>query len=189
MGITVFKDSADSDRTYLRVTRAFNGEEQQRYVRIESDDPAGMERAMQEARRIDEVLQQWQQERRRSLAFAGQGLISEDGSIVGLQMQKRQRDGRQASLEFKIRVKNPDQPAIFKSVSINRYGLDKAFSLAIEKICQMREISTDSKAYVKMQQALPVYRKRFEELNRQTPATSYPLNFWLGAFSPFLKRG
>ena len=38
---------------------------------------------------------------------SGDGLIHEDGKIIGLQLQTRLRDGRKPCTEFKIRIKNP----------------------------------------------------------------------------------
>lgn len=166
MGITVFKDNADSTRTYLRITRAINGKEQQRYVRVEGNSKAAMQKAMAEARKIDQRLQEWQQAVRHLLALNGESLIHDDGTIVGLQLQRRERAGRKPATEFKIRVKLPDKPAFFKSVSVDRYGFEEAFRMAVERICELRDLGTDAEAYQRMLQCIDAYRSKLSEEDR-----------------------
>ncbi|RMF16496.1 MAG: hypothetical protein D6758_07810 [Gammaproteobacteria bacterium] len=175
MGITVFKDSADSTRTYLRITRAINGKEQQRYVRVEGNTKAAMQKAMKKAREIDQRLAQWQAAVRHLMTLRGERLIHEDGSIVGLQLQVRDREARGPSIEFKIRVKLPDKPAIFKSVSINRYGFDTAFDMALQRICELRDIPEDADAYAKMKACKDWYKERYDAIpNKPTPRFAPP---------------
>ena len=175
MGITVFKDSADSTRTYLRITRAINGKEQQRYVRVEGNSKAAMQKAMKKAREIDQRLAQWQAAVRHLMTLRGERLIHEDGSIVGLQLQVRDREARGPSIEFKIRVKLPDKPAVFKSVSVNRYGFDTAFDMALERICELRDIPQDSEAMEKMKAARAFYKKKYDAIpNKPEPRYAPP---------------
>lgn len=185
MGITVFKDNADSSRTYLRITRAINGKEQQRYVRINGSTKTAMQEAMTEARKIDEQLKDWQEEERHSKALKGESLVHEDGTIVGLQLQRREREGRKPATEFKIRVKLPDQPAVFKSVSVDRYGFDEAFKKSIERICELRDLGLESEAYQRMAACSDSYRKKLNEGSEHDSALPGRL---LGQLSQWLKR-
>lgn len=162
MGITVFKDSNDSSRTYLRITRAINGREQQRYVRVEGASKAAMNRAMKQAKEIDQRLQQWQSAVRELITLSGDNLIHEDGTIVGLQLQTRYRDGRKPATEFKLRVKMPDKKPLFKSVSVDKHGFDDAFTLAVKRLCDLRNLSEDSEAYRRLMNCREAYLEKYE---------------------------
>lgn len=186
MGITVFKDKADSSRTYLRITRAINGKEQQRYVRVSGSSKSAMQRAMAEARKIDENLKQWQKSVRQLRAMQGESLVHDDGTIVGLQLQRREREGRKPATEFKIRVKMPDKAAVFKSVSVDRYGFDEAFKLAVERICELRDLGNESEAYERMLGCIDAYRERLDD-EGQGGDVALPGRL-LGQLSQWLKR-
>lgn len=162
MGITVFKDSNDSSRTYLRVTRAINGREQQRYVRVDGSSKAAMKRAMKEAKEIDQRLEQWQSAVKELISLSGDNLIHEDGTIVGLQLQTRHREGRRPATEFKIRVKLNDSEPLFKSVSVDKFGFDEAFELSVKRICEMRNLGEESEAFGKLMDAKEAYRKKYK---------------------------
>jgi len=162
MGITVFKDSNDSSRTYLRITRAINGREQQRYVRVDGTSKAAMKRAMKEANEIDQRLEQWQSAVKELISLSGENLIHEDGTVVGLQLQTRHREGRKPATEFKIRVKLNDHEPLFKSVSVDKFGFDEAFELSVKRICELRNLSEDSEAYSRLLNAKEAYRKKYK---------------------------
>jgi len=170
MGITVFKDSNDSSRTYLRITRAINGREQQRYVRVDGNSKAAMKRAMKEANEIDQRLEQWQSAVKELIALSGENLIHEDGTIVGLQLQTRHRQGRKPATEFKIRVKLNDHPPLFKSVSVDKFGFDEAFEISIKRICELRNLSEDSEAFSRLISAKEAYRKKYKLPKAKGPA-------------------
>ncbi len=184
MGITVFKDNADSSRTYLRITRAINGKEQQRYVRVNGSSKAAMQKAMAEAKKIDQRLQEWQKAVRQLMAINGESLVHEDGTIVGLQLQKRNRDGRKPATEFKIRVKIHDKPPIFKSVSVDRYGFEEAFARSVARICELRDLGTDSEAYQRMLGCIDAYREKYEA---QEDESGLPMRL-VGKVSQWLRR-
>ncbi|MBK8971137.1 MAG: hypothetical protein IPM37_07100 [Hahellaceae bacterium] len=187
MGITVFKDSSDSSRTYLRVTRAINGKEQQRYVRVNGKSKAAMQKAMAEAKDIDQRLQQWQKAVRQLMAMQGESLIHEDGTIVGLQLQRREREGRKPATEFKIRVKLNDKPAFFKSVSVDKYGFETAFGMSVERICELRDLPPDSEACQKMLACIDAYKDKLPEGEKSEKGESN--EGWLGqTISRFFKR-
>jgi hypothetical protein len=163
MGITVFKDSSDSSRTYLRVTRAINGKEQQRYVRVAGKSKTAMQKAMAEAKEIDLRLQQWQKAVRHLMAMQGESLIHDDGTIVGLQLQRREREGRKPATEFKIRVKLADKPPYFKSVSVDKYGFENAFRMSVERICELRDLAKDTEAHEKMLKCIDAYKEKLSD--------------------------
>ena len=161
MGITVFKDNSESSRTYLRITRAINGREQQRYVRVEGTSKLAMKQAMKEARDIDQRLEQWQVAVKDLISLRGDNLIHEDGTIVGLQLQTRHREGRKPATEFKIRVKLNGGAPLFKSVSVDRYGFDEAFKVAINRICELRNLSRESEAFGRLLEAKEAYQQKY----------------------------
>lgn len=146
MGITLF---TDGDRRYYRVTKAWNGKEHQVYVRIGKND----EKAMKEAKKVEDDLEVRRKAYIQKKKLSGEDVFHEDGRIVGLQLQVRHREGRKPCTEFKIRVKEPDQKAQFKSVSVNAHGVESAFEKAVEKISEMRDISVDGDVFKSMLKA------------------------------------
>ena len=171
----------------MRITRAINGKEQQRYVRVAGKSKTAMQKAMAEAREIDQRLQQWQKAVRHLMAMQGESLIHEDGTIVGLQLQRREREGRNPATEFKIRVKLADRPPYFKSVSVDKYGFEEAFRMSVERICELRDLAKDTEAFQKMLGCIDAYR---EKLDAPTPtAANDSGEGWLGqTLSRIFKR-
>ena len=150
MGITVLKDGS---REYYRITKAWDGREIQKYVRIGKD----RKRAEREARALQESLDQRYKAHLGLKALRGEGVVHEDGRVVGLQIQSRSRAGRKDWQEFKIRIKLPDKPAKHKTVSVGAHGIEKAFDIAIERICDIRNIEIGSDPYKKMMLAKALY--------------------------------
>ncbi|MCG8316887.1 MAG: hypothetical protein MI976_27025 [Pseudomonadales bacterium] len=150
MGITILRDG---DREYYRVTKAWDGKETQKYVRIGRNK----EKALRLARALEESLGQRQAASKQRKKLQGEGVIHEDGRIVGLQLVNRTRAGRKPWQEFKIRVKEPDKPAKFKTVSVTAHGLKKAFRLSVERICELRDIPFSSELYKRMLEAYEQY--------------------------------
>ncbi|MBV1921363.1 MAG: hypothetical protein KUG73_11825 [Pseudomonadales bacterium] len=72
-------------------------------------------------------------------------------------MRKRSRAGRKDWQEFKIRIKLPDKPAKHKTVSVGAHGIEKAFDIAIERICNIRNIELQTDPHKKMLLAKPLY--------------------------------
>ena len=138
MSITLFKDGT---REYYRITRAWGGNEHQDYVRIENDPAKAYEKALE----IDNRLKTAQN------AFFLRQQISEeryfhaDGKIVGLSKVLNQRKGRTPAWEFKLRIKVPNEKSPrFTTISIDKHGVDKAFSLAVDKICEWNGLDRHS---------------------------------------------
>ncbi|PID44822.1 MAG: hypothetical protein CSB48_00445 [Proteobacteria bacterium] len=157
MGITLFTDGS---RKYYRVTRAWNGKEHQVYVRIGKSE----KKALKEAERVESDLEQRRTAYYERKKLSGEGLVHEDGKIVGLQLQTRTREGRKPCTEFKIRIKEPEKAARFKSVSVNAYGIEQAFQMSVEKICELRDIDKHSPVYARLLNALPVYQSEYYKL-------------------------
>ncbi len=161
MGITLF---TDGDRKYYRVTKAWNGKEHQVYVRIGKSD----KKALKEAEKVDSDLEQRRKAFHESQKLSGEGLVHEDGKIIGLQLQTRVREGRKPCTEFKIRIKEPKKPARFKSVSVNAYGLEAAFKEALKKICELRDITPSGIAYEKLLATYVKYEEEYASLNGES---------------------
>lgn len=143
MGITILRDG---DREYYRVTKAWDGKETQKYVRIGRNK----EKALKLAKALEESLGQRQAASRQRKKLQGEGIIHTDGRVVGLQLVNRTRAGRKPWQEFKIRVKEPGKAAKFKTVSVTAHGLRKAFELAVERICTLRDIPLHSELHARM---------------------------------------
>lgn len=150
MGITILRDG---DREYYRVTKAWDGKETQKYVRIGRNK----EKAFKLAKALEESLGQRQAASKLRKKLQGEGVIHEDGRIVGLQLVNRTRDGRKPWQEFKIRVKEAGKPARFKTVSVLAHGLKKAFQLSVDRICELRDIPINSELYKRMLESYECY--------------------------------
>lgn len=150
MGITILRDG---DREYFRVTKAWDGKETQKYVRIGRNK----EKAFKLAKALEESLGQRQAASKQRKKLQGEGVIHEDGRIVGLQLVSRTRDGRKPWQEFKIRVKEPNKPARFKTVSVTAHGLKEAFQLSVDRICELRDIPLKSELYRRMLESYECY--------------------------------
>jgi hypothetical protein len=150
MGITILRDG---DREYYRVTKAWDGKETQKYVRIGRN----REKAFRMAKALEESLGQRQAASKQRKKLQGEGVIHEDGRIVGLQLVNRTREGRKPWQEFKIRVKETGKPARFKTVSVTAHGLKKAFELSVARICELRDIPLNSELYRRMLESYEFY--------------------------------
>jgi len=150
MGITVLKDGC---REYFRITKAWEGKEIQKYVRIGKD----RKKAEKQAMALDATLAQRFKAHQILRQMRGDGVLHDDGRVVGLQLQKRTRKGRKDWQEFKIRIKLPDMPAKHKTVSIGAHGIDKAFDIAVERICELRDIELGSELHQQMMSAKDFY--------------------------------
>jgi hypothetical protein len=157
MSITYFKDAKDSSRSYYRITRAINGIEKQEYVRIKNPTEKGKAAALKKAKAIDEKLANWQRSIRALKNLKGENLVLPNGKVIGLQLQYRKRIENRIDIEFKLRVKLPETPPYYRSVSIKRWGLEGAFKKAIHIICELKNIETRGERYQMMMDCLPNY--------------------------------
>lgn len=150
MGVTVFNDK------YVRVTRAWNKEETQIYVPIKKS----LKAAIKEAEQIDRNLAERQKAFLLRQEMTGDRFFHEDGTIVGLRIVTRHRDGRKPSNEITLRVKVPErEKPFFSNVSIDKHGFDQAFKLAVDKICEWNELDSRSPIRERMLEAGSLHRK------------------------------
>ncbi|MDX1451870.1 MAG: hypothetical protein R3183_04885 [Oleiphilaceae bacterium] len=125
---------------YYRVFRAWGGEEYQEYVRIKDDPKA----AYEEAKAIDQRLADEQMAYARSRVRTAEYHIHADGHIRGLRRVTVTRKGRQPSEVYELRINVPWSDQIKRTtISISVHGEDKAFELAIKKICDFYELPVD----------------------------------------------
>jgi len=140
LSITLFRDGT---REYFRITRAWGGKEHQDYVRIENDNDR--DRAYAKAQEIDDKLKTGQTAYFLRQQISEERYFHEDGKIVGLSKVLNRRKGRSPAWEFKLRIKIPNEKRPrFTTISIDRHGVDKAFSLAIDKICEWNSLDKHS---------------------------------------------
>ncbi len=150
MGVTVFNDK------YVRVTRAWDKEETQIYVPIKKS----LKAAIKEAEKIDRELEDRQKAYLLRQELSGERYFHEDGTIVGLRIVTRHREGRKPSNEITLRIKVPDrEKPFFSNVSIDKHGFDQAFKLAVDKICEWNKLDGRSGIRARMLDALNLHRK------------------------------
>lgn len=150
MGVTVFNDK------YVRVTRAWNKEETQIYVPIKKT----LKAAIKEAERIDRELEERQKAFLLRQELTGERYFHEDGTIVGLRIVTRHREGRKPSNEITLRIKVPDrEKPFFSNVSIDKHGFDQAFKLAVDKVCEWNNLDGRSVIRQRMLEAVNLHRK------------------------------
>lgn len=150
MGVTVFNDK------YVRVTRAWDKEETQIYVPIKKS----LKAAIKEAEKIDRELEEKQKAFLQKQEQSGERYFHEDGTIVGLRIVTRHREGRKPSNEITLRIKVPGrEKPFFSNVSIDKHGFDQAFKLAVDKICEWNKIDGRSAIRNRMLDALALHRK------------------------------
>ncbi|CBL44114.1 hypothetical protein HDN1F_05310 [gamma proteobacterium HdN1] len=161
MGVTVFNDK------YVRVTRAWNKEETQIYVPIKKS----LKAALKEAEKIDRQLLEQQKAYLQEQELSGDRYFHEDGTIVGLRVVTRHRDGRRPSNEITLRIKVPNRnKPFFSNVSIDKHGFEQAFTLAVEKICEWNKLDKSSPVRVKMLGSLALHQKSLGGSTARSPA-------------------
>ncbi len=150
MGVTVFNDK------YVRVTRAWDKEETQIYVPIKKS----LKAAIKEAEKIDRELGEKQKAFLQKQEQSGDRYFHEDGTIVGLRIVTRHREGRKPSNEITLRIKVPGrEKPFFSNVSIDKHGFDQAFKLAVDKISEWNKLDGRSAIRNRMLDAVSLHRK------------------------------
>ncbi len=123
--------------TCYRIYRAWGGKEHQRYVPLNGNP----ERARKEAEEIDAKLKQSQDAYKLRMTLARNSLFHENGQVIGLSRVICHREGRSSSEQFKLRIKIPAKDSLhFTTISIDHHGFDKAYAMAVERICEWRGI-------------------------------------------------
>ena len=145
-------------KLYIRVRKYWDNKEYQKYIPAEKDKATALKKA-------EKLEQQWsdqQQAYRKQQQSVELLTFAKNGRIIGLNLQVVQVKNRRPVDEFKIRINNPETKKInFGSVSINEHGFDKAFKIAIEKICMFREIGAYTQLKKRMLNTKPLYEDLF----------------------------
>jgi hypothetical protein len=118
---------------YFRVFRAWGGKEHQEYVRIKRSREA----AYRKAQKIDEELAKRQRAHYVRLAYTESYHIRKDGRVRGLRYVEVRRKHRPLTDVFELRINIPWEDQIRRTtLSIKVHGFDKAFGMAVDKICE-----------------------------------------------------
>mgnify|MGYP003627802377 CR=1 FL=1 len=147
-------DHQYGDLSYYRVFRAWGGREHQEYVRIKRSKETAYKKALE----IDARLAKAQK------AFTAEQTISPDyhlrsnGQIRGLRRVLVKRKGRIPAEVFELRINVPWEEDIHRTtISISVHGEQKAFLLAIEKICEWYGFNIKSELGRRLQSSLSAY--------------------------------
>lgn len=130
---------------YFRITRAWNSREYQRYVKIGHH----YQKSYKEAQKEDEALATRQRAFKQSNKLSGNIYFDSNNRIVGMTrvFVTRRKNGSESEI-FKLRYNPRNGNAIkYGQVSITLYGLDQAFELAVNKMCNW--IGLDEKSEIR----------------------------------------
>jgi hypothetical protein len=117
----------------FRVFRAWGGKEHQEYVRIKRSRDAAYKKAL----KIDEELAKRQRAHYVRLAYTEPYHIRKDGRVRGLRYVEVRRKNRPPTDVFELRINVPWEDQIRRTtLSIKVHGFDKAFEMAVDKICE-----------------------------------------------------
>lgn len=121
------------DLSYYRVFRAWGGEEHQEYVRIKRSKDAAYKKALE----IDARLAKAQKAFTAEQTLLPSYHLRSNGQIRGLRRVLVKRKGRSPAEVFELRINVPWEEEIRRTtVSISVHGEQKAFLLAVDKICE-----------------------------------------------------
>jgi len=140
-------DHKYGELSYFRVFRAWGGKEYQEYVRIKRSRKAAMAKAME----IDARLAKKQRAYGIQQALSSEYHIRPDGRIRGLRRITINRKGRAPAEVFELRINVPWEREIKRTtISIGVHGHDKAFQLAVDKICEWYGLALNADARTAM---------------------------------------
>ncbi len=141
---------------YYRVFRAWGGKEYQEYVRIKGSKKA----AYAKAKKIDERMAKEQEQFYKEQALTPGYHVRKDGSIRGLRRITVTRKGRNPAEVFELRINVPWEEGIKRTtLSVSVHGDEKAFKMAIDRICEWYGLSADSLARQAMLSSYAFYTK------------------------------
>jgi hypothetical protein len=139
---------------YFRIYRAWGGKEYQEYVRIKKSRSA----AYKKAQAIDAKLDKAYQVFLRIQAMRPDYHVRKEGTIRGLRRVLVSRPNRAESEVFELRINVPWASGVKRTtISISVHGADKAFELAVTKICSWYELAEASPAALAMSQCKSAY--------------------------------
>lgn len=134
-------DHKYGDLSYFRVFRAWGGKEYQEYIRIKRSRDA----AYAKAEKVDARLAKAQQAYYKEQATQPEFHLHDDGHIRGLRRIMVTRKGREPSDVFELRINVPWTDDIKRTtIAIAVHGEQKAYEMAIEKICLWYGLASDS---------------------------------------------
>lgn len=126
-------DHQYGDLSYYRVFRAWGGQEHQEYVRIKRSKQA----AYKKAQEIDARMAKAQKAYVFEQAMSPEYHLRSNGQIRGLRRVVVKRKGRNPAEVFELRINVPWEEEIRRTtISISVHGEQKAYFMAIEKICE-----------------------------------------------------
>jgi len=140
-------DHQYGELSYYRVFRAWGGKEHQEYVRIKRSKKA----AYTKAQEIDARFAKAQKAFGLKQALSSEYHIRPNGHIRGLRRITVKRKGRTPSEVFELRINVPWEDEIRRTtISIAVHGIDKAFRLSVEKICEWYGLKPRSEVCIDM---------------------------------------
>lgn len=160
MGVTLFSDGTNQ---YYRITKRWGDKDHQYYVRVGKSK----ERALKEALAIEARLEQAARAHASVKDLTGENFIHNDGSIVGVALGFRQREGRVPNIEFKVRVAAEGKPVRFSTVSLNKYDFEAAFLKVIDTVAELRDVQKGSEAYSRLLATKSYYTSQFAAMNKE----------------------
>ena len=141
-------------KLYLRVRKSFGNKEYQRYISTKD----GLKKAQLEAERVLKQLTQSQKAYQLRQQLPINSLVDNAGRIIGLSRLTRKREGRQPVDELKLRIRLPENGRIHRTtISIGRHGFDRAFEMAIGRICEWRGVEKNADVRQKLLHAKKHY--------------------------------
>lgn len=153
-------DHQYGDLSYFRVFRAWGGQEHQEYVRIKRSREA----AHKKAREIDARMAKAQKAFIFSQAISPEYHLRDNGQIRGLRRVTVKRKGRHPADVFELRINVPWEEEIRRTtISISVHGEQKAFLMAVEKICEWYGLKVKSELGQRLQAGLPAYSMKAQD--------------------------
>jgi len=147
-------DHQYGELSYFRVFRAWGGQEHQEYVRIKRSRDAAYKKALE----IDARLAKAQKAFTAEQALSPSYHLRSNGQIRGLRRVLVKRKGRNPAEVFELRINVPWEEEIRRTtISISVHGEQKAFLLAIEKICEWYGLKVKSELGQRLQSSLFAY--------------------------------
>tara|TARA_R110001592_G_scaffold66617_2_gene204600 strand:- start:43540 stop:44187 length:648 start_codon:yes stop_codon:yes gene_type:complete len=166
-------DHQYGDLSYYRVFRAWGGQEHQEYVRIKRSKEAAYKKALEIDARLAKAQKTFTAEQAISPAYH----LRSSGQIRGLRRVLVKRKGRSPAEVFELRINVPWEEEIRRTtISISVHGEQKAFLLAIEKICEWYGLKVKSELGQRLQSCLSAYaplNKRKEVLAQEEKFTTH----------------
>jgi len=140
-------DHQYGELSYFRVFRAWGGKEHQEYIRIKRSRDA----AYTKAKEIDARFAKAQKAYGLKQALSPDYHIRSNGLIRGLRRITVKRKGRTPSDVFELRINVPWESEIKRTtISIAVHGVEKAFQLSTDKICEWYGLKPRSEAALAM---------------------------------------